>query len=257
MTTDIIKINYNSENPTVLGRELHEALQIETPYHKWFQRMCEYGFIENIDFKTVDKNVRRADGTLMPQTQYDHQTTIEMAKELCMLQRSEIGKKCRQYFLEIEKAWNTPEAIMARALQVANRQLVDIRNYSKQLEGTVAVQRQQISEMAPKADYYNLVLNCKDLLSISVIAKDYGKSAVWMNRYLQDKGVQFIQGGIWLLYQKYAEKGYTSTKTHTYPGSDGEQHTKVHTYWTQAGRLFIYSLMKADGYLPIIERDAA
>lgn len=70
-----------------------------------------------------------------------------------------------------------------------------------------------------------------------------------------DKGVQFKQGKIWLLYQKYADKGYTSTKTQTYNGKNGEVHTKVHTYWTQKGRLFIYELLKSDGILPLIERE--
>ena len=112
---------------------------------------------------------------------------------------------------------------------------------------------QQIPEMKPKVSYYDVVLNCKDLISTSAIAKDYGKSAIWMNRYLHEKGVQFKQGDIWLLYQRYAREGYTSTKTHTYPGTNGETHTKVHTYWTQKGRLFIYELMRSDGYMPLIE----
>ena len=111
--------------------------------------------------------------------------------------------------------------------------------------------------MKPKASYYDVVLNCKDLVAISVIAKDFGWSATKMNQYLHEKGVQYKQGHIWLLYQKYAERGFTSTKTHSYPGADGETHTKVHTYWTQAGRLFIYDLMKANGYIPLIERESA
>ena len=76
-----------------------------------------------------------------------------------------------------------------------------------------------------------------------------------MNRYLHDKGVQFKKGDIWLLYQKYAEKGYTSTKTHSYQGFNGDMHTKVHTYWTQKGRLFIYDLLKEDGIYPLIEQE--
>lgn len=108
--------------------------------------------------------------------------------------------------------------------------------------------------MKPKASYYDVVLNCRDLISTSAIAKDYGKSAIWLNRYLHEKGVQFKSGDLWLLYQKYAEKGYTSTRTHSYPGTDGETHTKVHTYWTQKGRLFLYALMKADGILPVMEK---
>lgn len=130
------------------------------------------------------------------------------------------------------------------------------RERSANLEAMVAVQSQQMIEMQPKVSYYDVVLNCKDLVAISVIAKDYGWSATKLNQYLQQKGIQYKQGGkIWLLYQKYAEKGYTSTKTHSYPGSDGSTHTKVHTYWTQRGRLFIYELLKADGILPLVEQE--
>lgn len=130
------------------------------------------------------------------------------------------------------------------------------RERNANLQAVVAVQNQQMMEMQPKVSYYDVVLNCKDLVAISVIAKDYGWSATKLNQYLQQKGIQYKQGGkIWLLYQKYAEKGYTSTKTHSYPGSDGSTHTKVHTYWTQRGRLFIYDLLKADGILPLVEQE--
>ena len=119
-----------------------------------------------------------------------------------------------------------------------------------------AVQKQQLVEMKPKASYYDVVLNSPDLVSITEIAKDYGWSAQKMNEYLHVHGIQFKQGGrIWILYQKYAEMGLTSTKTHTYPGNDGEIHTKVHTYWTQKGRLFIYDLLKGKGILPMIEQE--
>lgn len=131
---------------------------------------------------------------------------------------------------------------------------IEEQREKQQLLTTVAVQEQQIAELQPKASYYDVVLQCKDLIATSVIAKDYGKSARWLNSYLHDKGVQFKQGGIWLLYQKYAENGYTSTKTCT---PDGCEHAKVHTYWTQKGRLFIYDLLKADGILPLIECDVA
>ena len=130
------------------------------------------------------------------------------------------------------------------------------RERTIQLSETIAVQNQQIAEMQPKVSYYDIVLQCKDVLPIRVIAKDYGWSANKMNKYLHEKGIQFKQGNkVWLLYQKYANKGYTSTKTHVFEGSNGEKHTSVHTYWTQAGRLFIYSLMKADGHLPLIEQE--
>lgn len=132
---------------------------------------------------------------------------------------------------------------------------IEEQREKQRLLTTVAVQEQQIAELQPKASYYEVVLNCKDLLSITSIAKDYGKSGTWLNKYLHEKGVQYKQGKIWLLYQKYAEKGYTSTKTQTFPGNDGQQHTSVHTYWTQKGRLFIYDLLKADKILPLIEQE--
>ena len=133
--------------------------------------------------------------------------------------------------------------------------LKEEREKNKKLEEKTMVQSQQISEMIPKASYYDVVLNCKDLVSIGSIAKDYGWSAKKMNKILHEKGIQFKQGDIWLLYQKYAEKGYTSTKTHTYLDNDG-QHMKVHTYWTPKGRLFIYDLLKKDNIYPNIERNA-
>ena len=151
----------------------------------------------------------------------------------------------------VDELLNDPDMLIA-----ALTKLKAEREKTNALMATVAVQKQQIVEMKPKASYYDVVLNCKDLVAISVIAKDYGWSANRMNQYLHDKGVQYKQGNkIWLLYQKYAEMGYTSTKTHSYPGSDGTMHTKVHTYWTQAGRLFIYGLLKADGILPTMEQE--
>lgn len=134
---------------------------------------------------------------------------------------------------------------------------IEEQKEKQQLLTTVAVQEQQIQELKPKASYYDLVLNCSDLLSTSVTAKDYGKSAKWLNAYLHEHGIQFKQGNIWLLYQKYAERGYTSTKTHNVNGNDGQQHPKVHTYWTQKGRLFIYDLLKSNGIYPIVEQNAA
>ena len=211
--------------------------------------MCEYGFLENKDFSSFLSESTGGRPAL------DHRLSIAMAKELCMLQRSVIGREFRQYFIKVEENWNSPESVMARALSFANQRLAMLRNQNQSLERMVAVQNQQISEMRPKVSYYDVVLQCKDLVPISVIAKDYGWSAKRMNSYLYEKGVQYKQGNIWLLYQKYAEKGYTSTKTFNTPGGDGELHNHVHTYWTQAGRLFIYDLLRTDGIMPLIERE--
>ena len=131
--------------------------------------------------------------------------------------------------------------------------LKEERERNKTLTAAVAVQQQQIAEMKPKATYYDVVLKCKDAVNITVIAKDYGWSGIRMNEYLHDKGIQFKQSDTWLLYQKHADKGYTRTNTHVYEDSNGFEHTKVHTKWTQKGRLFIYEQLKADGIYPQIE----
>ena len=123
------------------------------------------------------------------------------------------------------------------------------------LEEAVAVQAQQIAELKPKASYYDVVLKCKDAVNISVIAKDYGWSAQRMNEYLHQKGVQYKQADIWLLYQKHAGCGYTKTNTHVYEDTCGREHTKVHTKWTQKGRLFLYDRLKKEGILPKIEME--
>lgn len=246
---ELIKISYGTENPTVSARDLHEALEVKTAYKDWFPRMCEYGFEERKDFCSI---LSESTGG---RPAVDHQITIPMAKEICMLQRTPKGKEFRQYFIAIEEKWNSPESVMSRALQFANQCLDNLKQQNLQLTEKVAVNEQIIQELQPKASYYDVVLNCKDLLSITKIAKDYGKSAIWLNNLLHDLGVQFKQGDIWLLYQKYASQGYTSTKTHSYNADDGTVHSKVQTYWTQKGRLFIYELLKNSGYLPLIEME--
>jgi prophage antirepressor-like protein len=109
---------------------------------------------------------------------------------------------------------------------------------TKELQATVSIQEQQIAELRPKVSYYDVILNCRDAVAVSTIAKDYGKSACWLNDRLHELGIQFKQGNIWLLYQKHAGSGYTCTKTHNYPAENGEIHSKIHTYWTQKGRIF-------------------
>lgn len=151
----------------------------------------------------------------------------------------------------VDEVLTNPD-ILINALTELKRE----REEKSVLQQTIAIQNQQIIEMKPKASYYDVVLNCKDLVAISVIAKDYGWTANHMNQYLHEKGIQFKQGKkIWLLYKEYAEMGLTSTKTHTYSGSDGSTHSRSHTYWTQKGRLFIYDLLKIDGILPIMEQE--
>ena len=123
--------------------------------------------------------------------------------------------------------------------------LAEERAKRQTLETVVAAKDQQLLEMKPKVSYYDVVLNCPDLIEITKIAKDYGWSGAKLNQILHDLGVQFkTADGQWLLYQKYAGEGYTATRTHLYTDSSGMEHSRIHTYWTQKGRLFIYDLLK-------------
>lgn len=133
--------------------------------------------------------------------------------------------------------------------------LKEEREKNKALEEENAQKNQIINELQPKASYYDLILQNNSLVAISVIGKDYGMSGTALNKKLHELGVQYLQGKTWLLYAKYQDKGYTFSKTQNYPRPDGTQGSKMHTYWTQKGRIFIYDLLKQEGILPIIERE--
>lgn len=168
-----IKVNYdNADRPTVSGRELWEALEVKTAYKDWFPRMCEYGFSEGKDYCSFLSD--RVDGRAgKPRT--DHQLTIPMAKELCMLQRTDKGKQMRQYFIAVEEQWNSPEAIMARALQFSNIKI-------KQLETTVAAQSKQMEQDKPKVLFADSVAASSSSILIGELAKLIKQNGVDMGQ---------------------------------------------------------------------------
>lgn len=173
---ELIKINYdNADRPTVLGRDLYKELGVETRYNDWFKRMCEYGFSEGKDFYSFLS--KTSDGG-RPAT--DHQLTIPMAKELCMLQRTEKGKFWRQYFISVEEQWNSPDAIMARALQLSNAKL-------KQLQITVSTLTVENQIMKPKADYFDDLVDRNLLTGIRETAKEFGIKQKDFVNFLIDK----------------------------------------------------------------------
>ena len=242
-----VKINENQE-PVISGRELHKKLEIDTPFRIWFPRMCEYGFSENIDYTPyIFVHPKNNQETI------DYILKLDMAKEIAMIQRNEKGKQIRKYFIEIEKEFNSPEKIMARGLLIAEKTIKEQNEHITNLKLTNKIQEQQIIELQPKALYYDLILQCKDLLATTTIAKDYGMSAKSFNKFLHELEVQYNQGGIWFLYQKYAIYGYTQTKTNPFSRTDGSMDSRPHMYWTQKGRLFLYDFLKEKGILPTIE----
>lgn len=248
---DLIKINYETEQPTVSARDLHEGLEINTRFNDWFPRMVEYGFLEGKDFYSKMSKTSETGGR--PAIEYD--ITVDMAKQICMLQRTEKGRQYRQYLIDLEKAWNTPEQVIARALRLADDVTNSLRERCKFLGGQVVEQQKVIDELQPKASYYDLVLQCEDLIPTTLIAKDYGMSAKGFNALLHKYGIQFKQRDVWVLYADYQGKGYMKMKTHNFEDNIGLPHSKEHSYWTQKGRLFLYDFLKNKGILPLMERE--
>ena len=117
------------------------------------------------------------------------------------------------------------------------------------------IKAQQIGELKPKADYVDKILKSKSLMNVSQIAKDYGMSATKFNKILHELKVQYKQAEQWLLYSKYHDKGYTHSETFDFENKKGINETKLTTKWTNKGRLFLYNLLKDNGYLPLIEME--
>lgn len=179
---ELIKISYeNAEHPTVSGRELHEALEVKTAYKDWFPRMCEYGFTEGEDFNPLKNEQVRTEGNRQVSRELtDHQLTIPMAKEICMLQRSEKGKQFRQYFIRVEEAWNSPEMIMKRALEIANEKV-------KALQVSVSQLTVDKQIMQPKADYFDELVDRNLLTGIRETAKELKVKQNTFVNFLLDK----------------------------------------------------------------------
>lgn len=154
---ELLKINYEAEQPTVSARDLHEALEVKSNFTTWFNRMCEYGFKEKIDFKTCfPKMESESHGG---QNMIDHEISIDMAKQICMIQRSEKGKQYRQYFIDLEKAWNTPEQVMARALKLADKTIDTLKEDNKKLiEDNERMRPKEIFADAVKASTSSILI---------------------------------------------------------------------------------------------------
>lgn len=242
-----VTLNENHE-PVVSARQLHETLGVKTAYKDWFPRMTEYGFTEGEDFNPLKIEQVRQEGTRKVKRQIeDHVIKLDMAKEIAMIQRTNKGKEVRTYFIQVEKDFNSPEKIMARALLMADKKIKLLESQNENL-------LIELEEANKNADYLDLILQTKDSLTITQIAQDYGISARKMNQILKQERIQRIVNGQWVLYAKYLAKGYVSSRTFDYTGKDGKVHSNITTVWTQLGRRFLYDRLKAIGILPIIEQ---
>lgn len=211
---------YGSESGdiTVSGRELHEFLEIKTEYAKWISRMIEYGFTENQDFRVIVKNDENPKGG-RPST--DHEIKLDMAKEIAMIQRNEKGKQARRYFIQIEKAWNSPEMVMKRALEFANKKVKKLT-----LENSSLLEEKKMN--APKVIFADAVSTSKSSILVGELAKllkqngvDTGEKRLFAylrkNKYLiSRKGTDYN-----MPTQKSAELGLFQVKQTPVVHSDG------------------------------------
>ena len=219
MMNELIRIDMsNADRPTVLGRDLHEALEVKTAYKDWFPRMCEYGFTEGKDYSSILSN--RSDG-LPGKPKHDHQLTISMAKELCMIQRNDKGKEFRQYFIKVEEAWNSPEQVMARGLRAANLMLADAQKQVAALEAAREADR-------PKVLFADAVSASKSSILVGDLAKllkqngvDIGQKRLF--EWLRENGFLIRQyGASWNMpTQRSMDMGLFEVKETTVTHADG------------------------------------
>lgn len=233
---ELIKINYGTEQPTVSARDLHEKLNIGTEFAKWFSRMCEYGFSHESDYsEVIVKNDENPKGG-RPAT--DYAISVDMAKQICMIQRTEKGKQYRQYFLDLEKAWNTPEQIFARALKMADATIQKLKDRN-------AVLVEDVSRMKPKEEFFDAVAESKDAIEIGKVAKVLNYPGIGRNKLfdiLRKKKI-FMQNNI--PYRKYIDCGYFRTIEQKYATPDGEIKISIKTLVYQKGVDYIRKLLGA------------
>lgn len=232
---ELIPINYEGEQPTVSARELYTGLEITDRFSRWFERMSAYGFSEGNDFTSVKSSTLVNNGAEREIT--DYRVSIDMAKQICMIQRSEKGRQYRQYFLDLEKAWNTPEQIFARALKMADQTIAKLKDTNKSLVEKIEADR-------PKTIFADAVSTSHTSILIGDLAKLICQNGVqtgqkrlfqWMreNGYLMKTGASYN-----MPMQRYIEQGLFEVKESSVQNPDGSVRVTRTTKVTGKGQLY-------------------
>lgn len=223
----------------VTGRDLHDFLKIQTPYKKWFDRMIEYGFNENVDFIVMDKNVRDNTSFSGQRKITDHHIKLDMAKEISMLQRNEKGKQARQYFIHIEKKWNSPEMIVQRAMEIQQKKV-------EQLES-------EVSDLRPKALFAEAVETSKSSILVGELSKILKQNGIEIgpNRlfeWMRGNGFLIKQNGesYNLPTQRSMEQGLFEIKKRTMNNPDGSIRTTRTPKVTGKGQIYFVKKFLGD-----------
>lgn len=233
---ELIKVTKDDKGISVVsGRELHDFLEVTERYSSWFLRMTKYGFEEGVDYVGC-----KVFNTLAKQELQDHALTLDMAKEISMIQRTEKGKQARQYFIDVEKAYKQ---------QAEQPQYKLPQNYSEALI-ELAKEVKKNEALQPKADKYDRYLSNKGLITITEIAKEYGMSGKGLNKFLHEKGVIYKKGDKWFVYQRYANDGLAGYEIFMPEDKEIRRTLK----WTPKGEQFIRNLLEDEGIKPVLER---
>ncbi len=231
MPTELIPINYEGEQPTVSARDLHDGLEIKSKYADWFKNISAYGFNENVDYFTVSKNLENGGRTI------EHIVSVDMAKQICMLQRSEKGRQYRQYFIDLEKAWNTPEQIFARALKMADREIEKLKASNGRLS-------EDVTRMKPKEIFADAVSASHTSILVGELAKLLKQNGVGTGQkrlfeWLRNNGY-LIKGGSSrnMPTQRAMELGLFEIKEGSYVNGEGVNITTRTCKVTGRGQLY-------------------
>ncbi|HFV2935943.1 TPA: phage antirepressor KilAC domain-containing protein [Streptococcus agalactiae] len=240
-----VTLNENQEQ-VVSARDLHKELKVKTRFSEWVKQNFKI-LEEGYDFSTVvtTTQLNQYGGTKELQ---DYALSLDAAKNLAMVSKTDKGKEVRKYFIQVEKDFNSPEKIMARALLMADKKITNLTMENNQLQ-------LDLKEAQKQARYLDLIIESKGALRVTQIAADYGMSANKFNKTLLEFGVQHKVNGQWILYKRHMGKGYTDSHTFDYQDKNGHTRANVTTTWTQKGRLFLYELLKDNNILPLIEQE--
>ena len=235
----LIPVTYCEDRPTILARDLHKFLEVKTAFKDWFPRMCEYGFNQGIDFNPLKNEQVRLEGNRQVTRKIDDaQLPIDMAKEICMLQRNERGKQARQYFIQIEKDWNSPMKVLARANYIMQQQLGELQIKTKQLEA-------KIEEDKDKVEWADACMLSNDACSVEEFAKatfpELGLGRNKMFAALRSSGFLMSNN---LPYQTYMDSDWFKVIENSY-STKGTTHITFTVRITPKGQRNLLSVLKS------------
>lgn len=244
MEKELIKITTNKEGQKLVSaRELHEGLKIKSRFNDWItNRIKKYGFEENLDYTKILVQCKRG------QNEYDFCITVDVAKELCMVENNELGRQFRKYFIEAERQLQEIKKLdsymIDDPIERAKRWIEEAEERKALKEDNIK-KDEEIKVLKPKAEFTDKFLQDDTLYKATDIAKEVGMTVTKFNKLLNGLGIQFKQGGRWYITSEYDGNGYT--KPYTFEYGEGKIQTQMR--WTSHGRKFILNTLESLGII--------